>query len=398
MGGAGVAHPLDAIGAIHWNPATITSFSGTSVSMGVDFFMPSSELSSTTTAGAIGGVFPPIDLSGTTEAERKVFLIPSGAFVHHKAESRFAYGVGAFAIAGFGVEYPEDPTNPVISPQPFGFGHLQSKYQALQIVPTVAYKVTKRISVGIAPTLTWHSFSLEPFLIGPRDNYAGTGVPIARPGEHKASGLGVGVQAGVYYVDPSGLELGFSYKSPLAFKRLEYEYQDASGRPQTQYFPVDYPSILSVGVGYRGPGRWGFAADVRYIDYDGLNGFETLPLGPRREIRGLGWRSIWATAMGVSYTVNSSLSLRGGYSYADRAMPDEVALYNVASPTLVRHKAAGGLGYKVTESMAFHFTYTHNFEGTLKGPRFGPGTPSTLGTVEAKASGNGFLFGLSKTF
>ena len=112
----------------------------------------------------------------------------------------------------------------------------------------------------------------------------------------------------------------------------------------------------------------------------------------------LGWRNIWATAVGASYAVSSRLVLRGGHSFAQRAMPDDVALFNVASPTLVRHKLAGGFGYKVTESATFNVALTHNFEGSLTGPRFGPGTPLTLGTVEAKASGNGFLFGLNKTF
>jgi long-chain fatty acid transport protein len=151
-------------------------------------------------------------------------------------------------------------------------------------------------------------------------------------------------------------------------------------------------------VGYRGPSRWGFAGDVRYINYDGVNGFETLPSGPARELRGLGWRSIWATAMGASFRLNSHVGLRGGYSFAQRAMPDDVALYNVAAPTLVRHKAAGGVSIALTESSSFHFTYTHNFEGSLRGPRFGPGTPDALGVVDANASGNGFLFGYSVSF
>lgn len=398
MGGAGVAHPLDAIGALYWNPATITEFKGAQLSVGVDAFVPYGELTSTTTKGAIGGVFPPVDLRGTTKTKVRVFPIPSGGFVYHNPDSKWAYGVGAFAIAAFGTEYAQDPTNPVVSPQPFGFGKTKSLYSAVEIVPTIAYKVTNRVSIGIAPTLAWHSLSIEPFLVGPRNDYAHTGVAIYDPGEHKASSVGAGVQAGIYYVDPSGLELGFSYKSPMAFNRLKYDYAAPNGAPLIQYFPLDYPAITSFGVGYKGPSRWGFAADIRYVQYENLNGFETLPAGPGRELRGLGWRNIWATATGVSYKINSKVGLRGGYSFAQRAMPDEVALYNAPVPSLVQHKAAGGVALALTESAAFHFTYTHNFQGTLTGPRFGPGTPNTLGVIETKAAGNGFLFGLTKTF
>ena len=399
MGGAGVAHPTDAIGAIHWNPASITALGGKQFSMGLDIFVPGAELTSSVKANAYGPGFPPVDMQGTTDAKKRIYPIPSAAFTYNNPDSKFAYGIGAFAISGFGVEYPEDPKNPVLAPQPFGFGRLESSYQAVQIVPTVAYKVTKHLSVGVAPTVTWHSFSTEPFLLGPRDDYGRTGIPqlaMYRPGETKASAFGIGLQAGVYYAADNGVELGFSYKSPIAFSRLEFEGPDAAGREYTQYFPVDYPSILSFGVGYKGRGRWGFAGDVRYIDYEGVNGFENLGVGPGRNLLGLGWKSIWATAVGTSYQVNSRLGLRVGYSFAQRAVPDELALYNVSAPTLVKHKLAGGVAYAWTESTTFHFTVTNNFEGSIEGPRFGPGTPTALGTIKSSARGNGFLFGLER--
>ena len=65
---------------------------------------------------------------------------------------------------------------------------------------------------------------------------------------------------------------------------------------------------------------------------------------------------------------------------------------------LVRHKLAGGFGYKANESATFDFACTHNFAGTLEGPRFGPGTLASLGVIEAEASGNEFLFGFTKKF
>ena len=395
MGGAGVAHPTDAIGAIHWNPASITQFSAPQLSIGIDIFVPSSEISSSMTFATPSG---PVTLSGTTEARKRVYPIPSAAYVYHKPDSKIAYGIGVFAIGAFGAEYREDPKNPVLMPQPLGFGRLKSEYQAVQIVPTVAYKLTENLSVGVAPTITWHSLYIEPFLIGPRGDYAGNGVPIYRPGENKDSTIGAGVQAGVYYVADNGLELGFSYKSPMASKSLRYENTSPTGVVEMREFKIGYPAITSFGAGYRGPGRWGFAGDVRYIQYEGVDGFETLPVGPGREVQGLGWRNIWATAVGTSYRVSSRLGLRAGYSFAQRAMPDDVALFNIAAPTYVQHKAAGGFAYTLTEKSTFHFTYTHNFEGSIEGPRFGPGAPMSLGTVSSTASGNGFLFGMTRTF
>lgn len=398
MGGAGVAHPEDAIGAIHWNPASITGLKSSELSLGIDIFVPSSTLSSTVAAGAIGGVFPPVNLSGSTEARKRVYPIPAGAYVHHDEDSKLAYGIGVLAIAGFGAEYKEDPTNPVLAPQPFGFGRLESEYRAVQFVPTIAYKVTDHLSLGVAPTVTWQSLRLEPFILGSRGDYFHAGVPVYRPGESKDSSLGIGVQVGAYYKSDQGIELGVSYKSPQKFQKLEYEGVDASGAPITTDFQLDYPAILSGGVGYAGDGPWGFAADVRYIFYEGVSGFETLPLGPQGGLRGLGWRNIWASAIGASYKTDSGVVLRAGYSFAQRAMPDDVALFNSATPTIVKHKLAGGVSIPFADSYTFNFTYTHNFENTLEGPRFGPGAPLALGIVRTEASGNGFLFGLQKRF
>jgi long-chain fatty acid transport protein len=395
MGGAGVAHPTDAIGALHWNPALITQFSAPQLSIGIDIFVPSSEITSSMTVPTPNG---PITLSGTTEARKRIFLIPSAGYVYKKPDSKIAYGIGINAIGAFGAEYREDPKNPVLMPQPFGFGRLKSEYQAVQFVPTVAYQVTKNLSVGVAPTITWHSLYIEPFLIGPRGDYAGTGVPIYRPGENEDSAMGVGVQAGVYYAADNGLELGFSYKSPMATKAMHYETPGPNNTVELNEFKIGYPAITSAGVGYRGPGRWGFAGDVRYIQYEGVDAFETLPLAPGGGIQGLGWRNIWAAAAGTSYRVNETLGLRMGYSWAQRAMPDDVALFNIATPQYVKHKLAGGIAYTLTEKSTFHFTYTHNFEGSIEGPRFGPGAPMSLGVVSSKGSGNGFLFGLTRNF
>jgi long-chain fatty acid transport protein len=399
MGGAGVAHAEDAIGAVHWNPATITALSGTELSLGIDLFVPSSTLRSTERAGAVGGVFPPVDRAGETDARTRIYPIPAAAIVFDDDDSKLAYALGLFATAGFGVEYGEDPTNPVLSPQPFGFGRVETFYVAAQIVPTIAYEITENVSVGVAPVVNWQRLSIEPFLLGPRDFYAGPlAPPIYRPGENSASAFGIGVQAGVYYHSDEGVELGFSYKSPQKFSALEFEGVDALGREQTVEFPLDYPAIVSAGVGYRGDGPWGFAADVRYIFYEGVDGFETLPLAPGGGVQGLGWRNIWAAATGFSYKLDGGAVFRGGYSFAQRAMPDEVALFNAATPTIVKHKLAGGVSVPVWNDFLFNFTYTHNFENELRGPRFGPGAPEALGIVQTTASGNGFLFGLQKRF
>ncbi len=56
MAGTTTAAPIDTLGAMQWNPATITALPS-SVDFGLELLMPQSNLSSTVTAGSLGNGF-----------------------------------------------------------------------------------------------------------------------------------------------------------------------------------------------------------------------------------------------------------------------------------------------------------------------------------------------------
>jgi long-subunit fatty acid transport protein len=60
MGGAATAQPLDISGAIHWNPATVSTFDGNIIKLDLGLFFSSPELSSSLPAGALGTGAPAI--------------------------------------------------------------------------------------------------------------------------------------------------------------------------------------------------------------------------------------------------------------------------------------------------------------------------------------------------
>ena len=89
MGGAATAQPLDISGALHWNPATISTFDEKSVKFDLGLFFSSPELSSTF------GSF-----SGTTEDDRGVSPMPALAMVFGNEDSKHTFGLSAFGISG----------------------------------------------------------------------------------------------------------------------------------------------------------------------------------------------------------------------------------------------------------------------------------------------------------
>src|SRR5437016_2209860 len=65
MGGASTAAPIDASGAMFWNPATIGALPGSSIDIGVELLYPQTRLSSFVPASGFGPGIPAIGFGGS---------------------------------------------------------------------------------------------------------------------------------------------------------------------------------------------------------------------------------------------------------------------------------------------------------------------------------------------
>ena len=103
MGGAAVAAPIDAAGALFWNPATIGGLERSEMVFGTELLIPRTTITSRVGAGTFG----PTTLAGTTGGNNGVFPLPTFALVYRPTdkESPWTYGIGFFEIGGFGTNY-----------------------------------------------------------------------------------------------------------------------------------------------------------------------------------------------------------------------------------------------------------------------------------------------------
>ncbi|MCA9259487.1 MAG: outer membrane protein transport protein, partial [Planctomycetales bacterium] len=226
MGGAGVALPLDAIGALHWNPASITALPSSEMGFGFMGFAPETELSSRVDPGAFGPGAPPATMQGSTKSDTDINPIPSLAVVQCRHDSPWCFGLGGYAIGGFGVDFPTSSTNPILTPQPpsggVGFGSIYSQFQLMQFCPTVAYRTQSGLSLGFAPTFNWASLAITPFSAATPN-----GDGSYPSGAQADSAWGLGFQLGVFYEAPCRpWNFGFSYKSPQWFETFEINSAD----------------------------------------------------------------------------------------------------------------------------------------------------------------------------
>lgn len=360
MGGIATGQALDPAGVLNWNPAGITAFDNTRLSISAGLFFSTPEVSSTVPTQE--GPF-----SGLTSDDKGNSVIPTVAAVFGKADSKHRFGVHAFGVSGFGVDYPMSNNNPITLPQQNGgFGHVYSNYQLMQVGVTYAYKITDQLSIGLAPIFNYSSLEVKP------NPLSSPSPMLGYPESDKASALGYGFQAGLYFASESGFKAGASYKSTQFFGDLSLDntYLDGSTAP-TVDFNLDFPAIYSAGLGYSND-LIDLGVDYRYIDYANTDGFSTTGWTPTFGVAGFGWKSISVISAGLQLKAIPNLPVRLGYTYSQNPIKSEAAFFSTSAPAIIQNAVQIGLGYNAGERFAINLGYHYGFKGESSGPLLNP--------------------------
>lgn len=390
MGGAATAAPIDSIGALYWNPASISGISGNDMSFGMTLVLPTTELGS-----GLGGS------DVWTRSESGVTPVPMMGFVRHVEGTRLSYGLGIFGVGGCSVNYPASLNNLILTPQPpngYGLGQLSANVDVFQIAPTVAYELDENWSIGLAPTVTVGRLVASPLFLGPKNDADGDGYATYASGVGTRYAWGGGVQVGAYYTNPNGWHFGASLKSPQWMESARYKSEDELGRPTTVTYKLDYPLIASVGVAYSGFEKWVIAVDFRYFDYANTAGFNESGFNADGSLRGLGWESIGSMAIGVQRELNDRFFVRGGYCLNGNPVTAESATANIASPLIIKHTVHAGFSYLFADNWSAALAYSHAFENDAEGVIQTADGTVPFSWVSSKASADSLSVGISKRF
>ena len=373
MGGASTAAPVDAIGALYWNPAAIGKLGRSEVAAGGAFLFPNISLDTV-------GVEPFGLQAGRTRSDNGVGIGSNLGIVYQPDDGRgLTYGLGLTGIGGGGVNFPGTFTNPAlygIGPLGNVQGPIWSNIGLLQLTPSAAYQVTDRLTFGFGPTVSVAFTGFDPAYFGGADDSNGDGIGTFPTGTHSRPFWGGGVRAGLVYAVTDQLDVGFGYTSPQWFETWKYYARDELGRPRTLFLTATLPAIYSWGVGYRPTDKLLLSADLRYFAYKSADLFGT----PLRE-GGLGWRDVFAVALGSRYQVTDRAAVSLGYVYNDNPIPTVGTLFNAQGPAITQHTLAVGSTVDVTEAMAVSVGYAYGFQNSITGPlREAVGVGSTVTT------------------
>ncbi|EMI47144.1 OmpP1/FadL family transporter [Rhodopirellula sp. SWK7] len=335
MAGAGTAAPLDAVGALAWNPASISGLANNEVGFGVELLFADVELTSS--------------LGGGTEGDAGAAAVPSIGWVHRMSEdSRWTVGLGLAGVAGFTNNQPAG--NPVLGGAP---AYAASEF--LQIAPTVSFLVTEKLSIGFAPLINLGEVGFDP--IGPS-----VITPTAETSQGNRKHWGIGFQAGMYYITDNHFHFGASFRSTQWMET--FRFFTPSGLVK---FDLDLPMIVSLGTAYTGFEDWTFAADFRYIGYDDADGFSEL-----------GWSNLFAAAFGVQKRMSDRIYLRCGINFNQPPIHESDVATNVISPLIQKYNVATGGSYRFAKNVDLNMSYVYLGHNSLTGTVPTGGGPVTV--------------------
>ena len=335
MGGVGVGTTLDGATMLS-NPAGLTE-QDFSLVVGGTWFKP------TVSYSAVESQLPP-SMTGAVVAQPGTQMnsrrggspIPTLAVVYPLGNG-LTLGVGAFGVAGMGIDYAQNL---------YG-GGTSTSYLQMRVTPALGYKVNDRLSVGLAlnamaAQMKW-------------DVAAGFG----QQPHDTSTALGIGVTLGAKYVAAKWLTIGAAYETKSYFQDFRFDVPAHNGVNPATFQPVPFaastdrlslnqPMSATIGVAIAPIDMVVVGLDVQWINWADTNGTNKPAFAANTSgamAWDLGWSNQVVYKMGAQVRPLQSLALRAGYNYGKMPLDPNCAFENLAFPAVSEHHFSAGVGY-----------------------------------------------------
>lgn len=257
-----------------------------------------------------------------------------------------------------------------------------------------ARRVNESLVLGVSPILAVESFKargLRAF-----DRYSVAPGRVTDNGHAKRPSLGIGARLGLLWSATDTLSLGASWQSRIRIGRFE-EY----GGTAPDGGRIDSPEMWNAGLAWApSPGSL-LAMDyerIRYSDIPILGRrfdagvFAEQCLLPRLLLGGepdascfggarspgFGWQDTHSYKLGYRFSPSASLAFSLGYTWTERAVQDDQALFNILAPGVSEDHYAAGASWRVRPGLSLNFA-------ALYAPRRGVRGQNPLSHVDASA-------------
>ncbi len=240
-------------------------------------------------------------------------------------------------------------------PLPFlGKGNLTASQKVLEVIPSVTWKVQPDLALGLGVIFAWQQVNLQ-------------GSPFPDHGTQTATGIGA--RLGMQWNASPEFSLGATYKMKTLMGKLG-EYGDAGNAFAYSDGKLDLPAEYGLGVAWKASPAVTLAADYVVIQYGDVKANQD-PNGP-------GWKDQPVMRLGVSWEVNPTWTLRGGYSSNKLQIDGSRTAQNMLTPAVNDRSYTFGVSMKIDTVSDVSFSLEDNPAATLNDTGATPGPVSSI--------------------
>jgi long-chain fatty acid transport protein len=335
------------ISSMFWNSAAVASLPGFNVEASGTIISLSGDLAATN-----GLLYTP--LAPTANIGTDAFV--PAMYGTYQVNDRLYAGIAV--NSPFGLITKPDNLNWAGSPIA-----TTTKTYSLNFNPTIAYKITPEVTVGVGA-------QAEYFRIRLNKSSFDVGAPLPASGERHfdANGWGAGATAGIIWQPTPFTSLGLGYRSAVSEEIQGVYNRQASlslgGATAEAKSSLTLPDEFTFSVRQAVTNQLTLLGTVEWQNWSRLGnvsavGVGCVTTGGVCETLNLNYRDGWYFAGGVEYAYSPSLLLRTGVNY--EISPIDNSNRNILIPDANRIGVSVGGSYRYSDRVTFDLAYTHLF-------------------------------------
>lgn len=286
---------------------------------------------------------------------------------------------------------------------------LRSDLKSLNINPSVAYRVSKNLSVGAGFNAMYMWAELSQAVDFGTLLAAAGGTPQRDDGKAtlKADDWGFGFNAGALWEFTGDTRLGVSYRSRVK-QKLEGDAEfdvpakvqailDARGsgafRDVGANGDITLPDTVSMSLFHRYSPKLAVMADATWTHWATFDELVMQFDNPEQpdSVTTEDWRNTWRLALGATFNPTPSWPIRVGLAYDQSPVPDEEKR-TPRLPDNDRYWLSLGTGYQVNDWLSFDLGYTHLFVKDAEIDKDPVGEDATRGGLKGEFTNSGDIF------
>jgi long-chain fatty acid transport protein len=357
---AGGAASAEDASTIFFNPAGLTRLSGQQVLAGAHIVIPYAKFHNEGSTCITGG--PLFGGNGGNSGEIRV--IPN-FYYSRKVTDRFSVGLGVNSPFGLATRYDDNWVG--------RYHAIESDLFTININPSLAYKVTDKLSVGAGFNIQYLNAELTNAV-----DFGTIGFLLHVPGltpqnndgfvKLKGDSWSVGYNLGLLYEFTKDTRAGVAYRSAIEQDldgnadftgvpaALKSSFADSKAKAD-----ITLPDSLSLSFFHQISSEWAVMADFTWTDWKHFkNLIVTFSSKQPASITSENWQDSYRYSFGATYTPSKNWVFRVGTAYDRSAVPDKEHR-TPRIPDSDRIWAAFGVGYKISNMFAFDLGYAHLF-------------------------------------